>query len=57
MARVRDKVLPVYVKLGPPRAIAAFMMRASLDNAARALASGDVVAMLRAFEDLKGYEL
>lgn len=52
-----NKVLPVYVKLGPPRAIAAFMMRASLDNAARALASGDVVAMLRAFEDLKGYEL
>lgn len=57
MARVRDKVLPVYVSIGPPGAIAAAMMRASLDGAARALASGDVVAMLVAFEDLKGYEL
>lgn len=33
------------------------MMNASLDAAQRALAEGDVVAMLRAYEDLKGYEL
>jgi hypothetical protein len=32
------------------------MMRASLDAAAKAMAEGDVVAMLRAYEDLKEYE-
>lgn len=32
------------------------MMEASIQNATRAAASGDVIAMLRAFEDLKGWE-
>lgn len=56
MTRVRDKVLPEYLAI-PAGIFAATMMRASLDAAQRALAEGDVVAMLRCYEDLKGYEL
>lgn len=57
MARVRDVVMPVYQEIGPPGIFALTMMRASLDAATKALAEGDVVAMIEAYEDLKGYEL
>ena len=57
MARVRDKILPVYLTIGPGAMPAAAMMRWSLDNAAKALAEGDVVAMIAALQDLMGYEL
>lgn len=56
ITRVRDEVLPLYVEIGPAGTFAATMMRASLDLAAKALAEGDVVAMLRCYEDLKGYK-
>ena len=55
MARVRDEVLPSYLEIGPSGMFAATMMRAALDEAAKALAEGDVVAMIRVYEDLKGY--
>lgn len=54
MARVRDELLPVYDAI-PTGAIAAAMMRADLDRAAKALASGDVIGMLRVYESLKGF--
>ena len=54
MARVRDEVLPYYTPEVNGQ-IAAAMMRRDLDEAARALAEGDVVAMLRVYEALKGY--
>lgn len=57
MTRVRDVVIPPYIEIGPAGAIALAMMRQSLDNAQRALAAGDVVEMLRCYEDLKGYTL
>ncbi len=57
MARVRDEVLPAYVAIGPAGALAAHLMRRDLDAAAKALAEGDVVAMLRFYESLKGYAL
>ncbi len=57
MARVRDDVLPIYEALGKPGRLCVIMARAHLDEAARALASGDVVKMLAAHEDLKGYTL
>ena len=57
MARVRDEVLPEYVAIGPPGALAAAMMRADLDRAARVLAEGDVVAMIAVYESLKGWKL
>lgn len=55
MARVRDEVIPIYDSV-PMGHLAAGMMRQSLDLATKALAEGDVIAMLRVFEDLKGYE-
>ncbi len=54
MARVRDELLPIYDSI-PTGIFAATMMRADLDAAAKALAEGDVVAMLRVYESLKGY--
>lgn len=54
MARVRDELLPMYDSI-PTGAIAAAMMRADLDRAAKALAAGDVVEMLRVYESLKGF--
>lgn len=56
MAHVRDNVLPVYVEIGAPGLFAATMMRADLDAAAKCLASGDVVEMIRVYESLKGWK-
>jgi len=55
MARVRDEVMPAYIKIGPAGQFALAFMRADLDRATKALAEGDVVEMLRAYESLKGY--
>lgn len=55
IARVRDTVLPAYIEIGPSGAIAAYLIRRSMDAATRALAEGDVIAMLLCYEDLKGY--
>lgn len=54
MARVRDEVIPAYVEIGPAGAFAVAWMREALDGAARAMAAGDLPAMIRAYEDLKG---
>lgn len=56
MARVRDEVMPVYASI-PTGMFALAMMRRSLDVAARAMAEGDLPAMIAAYEDLKGYRL
>lgn len=53
MARVRE-LLPMYDAI-PTGVFAATMMRNDLDAAARALAEGDTVAMLRVYESLKGF--
>lgn len=60
MKRVREKVIPAYqecLKHAPMTQITINLMNASLDAAAKALAEGDVIAIMRAYEDLKGYEL
>ena len=54
-ARVRE-ILSVYDSI-PGGALAAFMMRSSLEEAEKAAAAGDIVFMAMAYEDLKGYEL
>ena len=54
IARV-TKMLEHYVAIGPAGAPGALMIRTSLDLATRALARGDVIAMILAFEDLKEY--
>ena len=54
LTRVRDEVLPAYLDVGPPGAFAVAMIRADLDAASKAMIEGDVVAMLRCYEKLKG---
>ena len=57
MARVRDVVMPPYIEIGPPGLFALTMMRQDLDRAAKAMAEGDVIEMLRSYEALKEYHL
>lgn len=54
MARVRDHVLPYYTPAVNGQ-IAAVIMRRALDDAATALAEGDVAAMISAYVRLKGF--
>ncbi len=57
MARVRDELLPIYDGLpGGAGKFAATMMRAELDIATKALAEGDLVAMIRVYKSLKGFK-
>lgn len=53
LARVRDEILPWYLKIGPAGAFGAMMIRKDLDYAAKAMIEGDPVAMLRAYQSLK----
>jgi hypothetical protein len=53
MARVRDEVIPTYLEIGPSGAFAVAWMTAELDAAAKALAEGDVVEMVRCYQALK----
>lgn len=48
-------ILGHYVEIGPAGAFGAMFIRASLKRATDAFASGDVVAMIGAIEDLKEY--
>jgi hypothetical protein len=56
MTRVRDEVLTVYDTI-PTGILAAHLMRVDLDAAAKALAEGDVVEMIRVYQELKGWQL
>ena len=55
MTRVRA-LIPIYQSIGPAGGFAIMMMNKALDEAQRALAEGDVAAMVRAYEDLKGFK-
>jgi len=57
MARVRDQVMPAYLEIGAPGLFALSMMRVDLDRAAKAMAEGDTIEMLRVYEELKGYHV
>lgn len=56
-ARVRD-LIPMYESTGPGRVgrFAITCMKQSLEKAEKAAAEGDVVAMLRALEDLRAWK-
>ena len=56
MARIRDKIMPMYQEIGQAGKPALFMMRMELDAAAKAMAEGDIVEMLRCYNSLKEYE-
>ena len=54
-ARVRE-VLQQYRDIGPAGIFGAVMIEQSLKAADQAVMSGDLVAMMRCYEDLKGIE-
>lgn len=54
-ARVRE-VLATFKEIGPAGAIGAFLIEQSLQKADKAVMSGDVIAMLVAYDDLKKIE-
>lgn len=56
MARVRDHLMPIYQSIGPAGGFALAMMHQSLDLAAKAMAEGDTVTMLRAYQELKAFK-
>lgn len=55
MTRVRDELMPMYLDIGAAGLPALTLMRGALDAAQKALAEGDVVEMIRCYEDLKGF--
>ncbi len=57
IARVRDEVMPPYIEIGPAGAFALAGMRHDLDVATRALAEGDVIAMIAALKALQEWKL
>lgn len=57
MARVRDKVLPIYLEIGPGGMFAVAGMRRDLNLAAKALAEQDIPAMIAILEALKGWNV
>ena len=57
MARVRDVVIPAYQEAGPGAIFALTFMRRDLDLAAKALAEGDVVAMIAILKELQDWRL
>jgi hypothetical protein len=57
MARVRDEVVPAYQAIGPAGTFALTCMRNDLDLAAKAMVSGDLVAMITACKSLQEYKL
>ena len=56
MARVRDEIMPLYLAIGPAGQFGVLMMRMALDRAAKALSEGDVIEIIRSYEELKGFE-
>lgn len=57
MAYIRDVVMPAYQEIGPAGGFALAMMRRDLDLAAKAMAEGDLPAMISAYQALKDYKL
>lgn len=53
-ARVRE-LKELYLSIGDAGKPAAYMMEMSLQRAEQAIMSGDVIAMLAAYENLKGF--
>lgn len=53
MTRVRDEVIPTYYELGNEGKVGLRFIRNHLDEAQRALAETDVVAMIRLYRVLK----
>lgn len=57
MKEIREVYIPAYQECGPGAALAIALMNAGLTRAENALASGDVVDMIRAYQHLMEFEL
>lgn len=57
MKEIREVFIPAYQSIGPASEFAIAMMNASLTRAEKALADGDVVAMIEAYKELQDYKL
>ena len=56
--RVRDDVLPVYIQIGGGALITVeLIIKPALNAATKALAEGDIVAIIQAYQDLKDISL
>ena len=53
MARIRDVILPEYAAIGQSGIFAATMIRHDLDIAAKAMAEGDLIEMIRVYWRLR----
>lgn len=51
--RIRETVIPAYESIGPAGMFGLAFIRQSLTRAEDALSSGDVIAIVRAYADLK----
>jgi hypothetical protein len=57
MAHVRDEVIPAYQAIGPAGSFALAFMRRDLDAATKALAEGDLPAIIASYQSLTSYKL
>ena len=57
MKEIREVHIPAYRSIGPNGQFAIAMMNAALTQAEQAMAQGDVVEMIRAYEELKSFKL
>lgn len=55
MNRVRA-LIPIYESIGPAGTFAITMMRAAITEGERTIAEDDTIAMMAAYESLKGFE-
>ena len=55
MNRVRE-VIKIYESVGSAGTFASGMMKVSISNAEASMLSGDIVEMLKAYNDLKSWE-
>lgn len=57
MKEIREVIIPAYQSVGPAGLIAVAMMQNDLTTAEKALASGDVVAMIQSYQGLCAWKL
>lgn len=57
MQEIREVYIPAYQEIGPSGAFAISVMQNALTQAEKALASGDVIEILRSYEELNGFKL
>lgn len=57
MREIRETYIPAYQSIGPAGGFAIAMMNQALTRAEKAMAEGDTVEMIAAYEELNGFKL